>query len=69
MQFKVANAYLSLFPVTPTLPPVASNPGDDGVYVTLDQWDGYQAERDEIIEKVGEQWRRRSKRCRMSRTS
>jgi alkaline phosphatase D len=53
MQFKVANTYLSLFPATPTLPPVASNPGEDGVYVTLDQWDGYQAERDEVIEKVG----------------
>jgi alkaline phosphatase D len=46
MQFKVLNTFLDagLFPGVPAVP--------DGVYVTLDQWDGFQAERDEIIRLV-----------------
>ncbi|HLL39715.1 MAG TPA: alkaline phosphatase D family protein [Rubrobacteraceae bacterium] len=52
MQFKVANSYLDLFPGTPTLP-VLPDPNNDGVYVTLEQWYGFQAERNEIIGKVG----------------
>jgi len=48
MQFKVLNTYLEagLFPGVPAVPTA------DGVYVTLDQWDGFQAERDEIINLI-----------------
>ncbi len=28
-------------------------PGPEGIYVTLDQWDDFQAGRDEIIEEIG----------------
>jgi alkaline phosphatase D len=57
MQFKVFNPNADpnlisrLFPGTPTVGPVV--PGPEGIYVTLDQWDGFQAERDEIIEEIG----------------
>lgn len=51
MQLKLANTFLgggerSVFPEIPQ-----SDRGD-GVYFTLDQWDGYQAERDEISRRV-----------------
>jgi alkaline phosphatase D len=49
MQFKVANTFLGgLFPDLPV--PV----GAGGVYVTLDQWDGYATERAEITRRVRE---------------
>lgn len=49
MQFKVANTFLGdLFPELP------APAGAGGVYVTLDQWDGYQAERAEITRRVRE---------------
>jgi alkaline phosphatase D len=57
MQFKAFNPNADpnlisrLFPATPTTGPVV--PGPEGIYVTLDQWDGLQAERDEIIEEIG----------------
>ena len=52
MQFKVANTYLSggateVFPGVPQAPAEAG-----GVYVNLDQWDGYQAEREEITRRI-----------------
>lgn len=48
MQFKVANAYLQggdqqVLDVLPA--PEGSGTGVDGVFTSLDQWDGYQAER------------------------
>ncbi|MEW6635432.1 MAG: alkaline phosphatase D family protein [Actinomycetota bacterium] len=49
MQFKVANTYLGdLFPGLPV------PTGTDGVYVNLDQWDGYGAERAEITRRIRE---------------
>jgi len=56
MQFKVANTYLGSAPesIFPTIPQTGSGGPEEGVYVTLDQWDGYQAERLAITEAVRE---------------
>lgn len=56
MQFKVANTYLGAVTdnpstVFPTIPQAPGGP-EDGVYVNLDQWDGYQAERNEITQRI-----------------
>jgi alkaline phosphatase D len=53
MQFKISNTYLAggdqvLFPDVPQAD------GADGVYFNLDQWDGYQAERNEITAALKE---------------
>jgi alkaline phosphatase D len=46
MQFKVANTFIDAhFPDDPNFSPVEPAENSDGIYVTLDQWDGYQAER------------------------
>jgi alkaline phosphatase D len=65
MQFKVANTALEpavagttiqsleeLFPGIEDFPAAANLNNPEGVYVTLDQWDGYQAERREITQKI-----------------
>ena len=41
-QIKVANSFLGAGGVLPTVDPTTA---PEGVYITLDQWDGYQAER------------------------
>jgi hypothetical protein len=46
MQFKVANAYLAgvadqIFPTVPQAPEDGDPDTADGVYVNLDQWDGF----------------------------
>lgn len=53
MQLKLANTFLgsgenAIFPEVPQ-----SDRGE-GVYLSLDQWDGYQGEREEISRRVGE---------------
>ncbi len=53
MQFKVLNTYLQSFSEVPGGGTILPDPLTDGVYVTLDQWDGFQAERDQIIEEIG----------------
>ena len=56
MQFKTANTYLAggeqeIFPGVQ--PPDGTGPGStEGVYVNLDQWDGFQAERGEITQAI-----------------
>lgn len=56
MQFKTANTYLAggeqeIFPGIQ--PPDGTGPGSaEGVYVNLDQWDGFQAERGEITQAI-----------------
>jgi alkaline phosphatase D len=52
MQLKVLNTYLSaLFPPTSGEP--QPTPGPDGsVFLTLDQWDGWPAERDSILRRL-----------------
>lgn len=57
MQFKVANAYLAggadqIFPTVPQAPEGGDPDTADGVYVNLDQWDGFQAERREISQAI-----------------
>jgi alkaline phosphatase D len=54
MQFKLANTYLDALLNGQTPPtPVPGVPGiDEGVYLNLDQWDGYQAERSAIAQAV-----------------
>ena len=57
MQFKVANAYLAggadqIFPTVPRVPEGGDPDTADGVYVNLDQWDGFQAERREISQAI-----------------
>jgi len=49
MQIKVANSYLGDGNVLPTVDPATA---PDGVYITLDQWDGYQAERRKITQQI-----------------
>ena len=49
MQIKVANSYLGAGNVLPTVDPSTA---PDGVYITLDQWDGYQAERRKITQQI-----------------
>ena len=49
MQNKVANTYLGAGNLFPTLDPAAA---PEGVYITLDQWDGYQAERRRITQEI-----------------
>ncbi len=49
MQIKVANSYLGDGNMLPTVDPATA---PDGVYITLDQWDGYQAERRKITQQV-----------------
>ena len=48
-QIKVANSFLGAGNVLPTVDPAAA---PEGVYITLDQWDGYQAERLEITRAI-----------------
>lgn len=49
MQFKMLNTYMqALFPAKAKQLP----PGTGGVYVNLDQWDGYQAERTNIVREL-----------------
>jgi len=67
MQFKIANAYLAggadqIFPTVPQAPGDGDLETTDGVYVNLDQWDGFQAERREISQAIleakgGRGWR------------
>ncbi len=65
MQLKVANTALEpavagttiqsleeLFPGIEDFPAAANLNNPEGVYTTLDQWDGYQAERREITQKI-----------------
>ncbi len=57
MQFKIANAYLAggadqIFPAVPQAPHDGDPNTTDGVYVNLDQWDGFQAERQEITQAL-----------------
>ncbi len=51
MQLKVANTFLS-GGANEVFSDVAQNQNGDGVYLSLDQWDGYQAERREIAQRV-----------------
>jgi alkaline phosphatase D len=60
MQFKVLNTYLDLFgelmgggDIVPA--PSTGSPATDGVYVTLDQWDGFQAERQQFVNLIASQ--------------
>ena len=53
MQFKVLNTYLQNFSEVPGGGTIVPDPLTDGLYVTLDQWDGFQAERDQIIAEIG----------------
>jgi alkaline phosphatase D len=48
-QIKVANSFLGSGNVLPTIDPSTA---PEGVYVTLDQWDGYQAERRGITRAI-----------------
>ncbi len=50
MQNKIANTFLGQDSVLPGVSP-APSPAD-GVYLTLDQWDGYQAERERITREI-----------------
>jgi alkaline phosphatase D len=59
MQFKIANAYPAggaegqvIFPTVPQAPDDGDPNTTDGVYVNLDQWDGFQAERREISQAI-----------------
>lgn len=55
MQLKLANTFLGQNnpdAIFPDIPQFQSDRGD-GVYFNLDQWDGYQAERQEIAEAIG----------------
>jgi len=51
MQLKLANTFLGAGQEA-ILPEVPQSGRGDGVYVTLDQWDGYQAERREIARRI-----------------
>ena len=54
MQFKVANTYVDAL-LDGTAPPATSPLGaGEGVYLNLDQWDGYQSERSEISQRISE---------------
>lgn len=53
MQLKLANTYLG-GGADSVLPEVEQSPQTDGVYVSLDQWDGYGAEQREIPRRVRE---------------
>jgi alkaline phosphatase D len=48
-QIKVANSFLGAGGALPTVDPTTA---PEGVYITLDQWDGYQAERLEITRAI-----------------
>lgn len=49
MQNKVANSYLGQDGLLPSIDPATA---PEGVYITLDQWDGYQAERRRVTRKL-----------------
>lgn len=53
MQLKLANTFLGAGE-TSVFPEVPRSDRGDGVYFTLDQWDGYQDERNEISRRVRE---------------
>lgn len=53
MQLKVGNTYLQ-GGADEVFSDVAQNSNGDGVYTSLDQWDGYQAERQEIARRLQE---------------
>lgn len=53
MQLKLANTFLGASDQA-IFPEVPQSDRGDGVYFTLDQWDGYQAERREIARRVRE---------------
>ena len=53
MQFKLANTYVDGLLQAGGLPSLPGLPGaEEGVYLNLDQWDGYQAERRRIADAV-----------------
>lgn len=53
MQLKLANTYLQ-GGANEIFSNVPQAPNADSVYFSLDQWDGYQAERQEIAERIGQ---------------
>ena len=52
MQLKLANTYLGQNNPGAIFETIPQSDRGDGVYTSLDQWDGYQAERQEIAERV-----------------